>query len=203
MICVRLRPRVRRVSSRTLVLKRATACGAMRRRGASFPPVKLKPRNLRTLGLATALLALFTFSLRRLARSFSMPAIARPLAADIDIAVIGVAYEAVAAFLQLLVQHVQHQIRQQRRERAALRRALLRRADKAALHDTRAHECTDELQDALVSNPSPPSGWIEDFHLQAVVQYSAHQKKSPARAAGLFIGAEAARYFTEATFPNW
>src|SRR5262249_24896839 len=64
-----------------------------------------------------------------------------------------VAYEAVAAFLQLLVQHVQHQIRQQRRERAALRRALLRRADKAALHDTRAQECTDELQDALVSNP--------------------------------------------------
>jgi hypothetical protein len=27
------------------------------------------------------------------------------------------------------------------------------------------------------ANPSPPSGWIEDFHLQAVVQYSAHQKK--------------------------
>src|SRR6266567_2061826 len=31
------------------------------------------------------------------------------------------------------------------------------------------------------ANPSPPSGWIEDFHLQAVVQYSAHQK-SPAGA---------------------
>jgi hypothetical protein len=29
------------------------------------------------------------------------------------------------------------------------------------------------------------------------------QKQSPARAAGLFIGAEATRYFTEATFPNW
>src|SRR5206468_4718554 len=29
------------------------------------------------------------------------------------------------------------------------------------------------------ANPSPPSGWIEDFHLQAVVQYSAHQKKAP------------------------
>ena len=28
------------------------------------------------------------------------------------------------------------------------------------------------------ANPSPPSGWIEDFHLQAVVQYSAHQKKA-------------------------
>jgi hypothetical protein len=35
------------------------ASGAMRRRG-SLPPVKLKPKNLRTLGLATALLALLT-----------------------------------------------------------------------------------------------------------------------------------------------
>ena len=67
---------VRRVSSRTLALKRASACGAMQRRGCS-PYVKLKPRNLRTLGLATALLALLTFSLRRLARKFSMPAITR------------------------------------------------------------------------------------------------------------------------------
>jgi hypothetical protein len=29
------------------------------------------------------------------------------------------------------------------------------------------------------ANPSPPSGWIEDFHLQAVVQYSAHQQEAP------------------------
>jgi hypothetical protein len=50
------------------------ACGAIRRRGCS-PPVKLKPRNLRTLGLATALFALLTLSLRRLARNYSMPAI--------------------------------------------------------------------------------------------------------------------------------
>ena len=35
------------------------------------------------------------------------------------------------------------------------------------------------------ANPSPPSGWIEDFHLQAVVQYSAHQQKAR-RDAGLF-----------------
>jgi hypothetical protein len=61
---------VRRVSSRILALKRASAAGAMRRRG-SFPLVKLKPRNLRTLGLAIALLALLTFSLRRLARNLS------------------------------------------------------------------------------------------------------------------------------------
>jgi hypothetical protein len=29
------------------------------------------------------------------------------------------------------------------------------------------------------------------------------QKQSPACVAGLFIGAETTRYFTEATFPNW
>src|ERR1700745_1116252 len=33
------------------------------------------------------------------------------------------------------------------------------------------------------ANPSPPSGWIEDFHFQAVVQYSAHQK-NPGRSRG-------------------
>src|SRR5205807_9625694 len=27
------------------------------------------------------------------------------------------------------------------------------------------------------ANPSPPSGWIEEFHLQAVVLYSAQQTK--------------------------
>src|SRR5262249_59525994 len=75
--------------SRTLALKRASACGAMRRRG-SCPAVKLKPRNLRTLGLATALLALLTFSLRRLVRNVSMLAITRSPrlpAAHIDVAV--------------------------------------------------------------------------------------------------------------------
>ncbi len=39
--------------------------------------VKLKPRNLRTLGLATALLALLTLSLRRFSRNRSIPAITR------------------------------------------------------------------------------------------------------------------------------
>jgi hypothetical protein len=43
--------------------------------------------------------------------------------------------------------------------------------------------CDDLSPEGLrFANPSPPSGWIEDFHLQAVVQYSAHQK-SPRRVA--------------------
>ena len=90
---------MRRVSSRTLALKRAIACGAMRRRG-SVPLVKLKPRNLRTLGLATALLALLTLSLRRLVKEpfdAGHHPLACPLTAHIDVAVVGVAHEAVAA----------------------------------------------------------------------------------------------------------
>src|ERR1700686_1981014 len=43
--------------------------------------------------------------------------LARPLAAHMDGAVVGVTHEVVAALLQFLVQHVQHQVRQQRRER--------------------------------------------------------------------------------------
>jgi len=38
------------------------------------------------------------------------------------------------------------------------------------------------------ANPSPPSGWIEDFHLQAVVQYSAHQKRPRVSGAECFGG---------------
>ena len=54
---------------------------------------------------------------------------ARQLTADVDIAVVGIAREPVAALLQFLVQHIQHHIRQQRRERTALRGTLLRRTD--------------------------------------------------------------------------
>ncbi|MGY4287216.1 hypothetical protein ACVWXO_006436 [Bradyrhizobium sp. LM2.7] len=79
--------------------------------------------------------------------------LARLLTAHIDVAVIGVAHEAVAALLQLLVQHIQHQVRQQRRERAALRRAFLRRTDKPSFQHARGQKAADQLQEALVSNP--------------------------------------------------
>ena len=52
----------RRVSSRTRSLKRSTAFGAIRRFGVSAC-VKLKPRNFRSNGRATALFASFTLSL--------------------------------------------------------------------------------------------------------------------------------------------
>lgn len=39
------------------------------------------------------------------------------------------------------------------------------------------------------ANPSPPSGWIEDSHLQAVV-HARHTKKSPGARPGLWPAAE-------------
>jgi len=38
------------------------------------------------------------------------------------------------------------------------------------------------------ANPSPPSGWVEDFHLQAV-KHARHTQKRAAIAAALLIGA--------------
>jgi hypothetical protein len=35
---------------------------------------------------------------------------ARPLTANVDVAVIGVAHEVVAAHLQFLIQHIEHQV---------------------------------------------------------------------------------------------
>ncbi len=57
-----LTPRVRRVSSQTRSLSRATAWGAMRQRGCRCE-VKLKPRNFRSYGCATALFVEITLSL--------------------------------------------------------------------------------------------------------------------------------------------
>jgi len=54
-------PRVRRVRSRTRLLKRSIDFGAMRRFGFD-PLVKLNPRNLRSRGRATALFWLLTRS---------------------------------------------------------------------------------------------------------------------------------------------
>ena len=63
-----LTPRVRRVSSRTRFLKRPIAFGAIRRFG-SRPLVKLKPRNFRFHGRATALFCSFTGSLSFVVRN--------------------------------------------------------------------------------------------------------------------------------------
>jgi len=105
------------------------------------------------------------------------------LAAHIDVAVVGIAHEAVAALLQFLVQHVQHQVRQQRRERATLRRALLRRADQATVHHARCEERADELEDALVSHPlgNEPHQDVVVDPVEELFQVEVHHKAVPGR----------------------
>src|ERR1700722_8327929 len=79
--------------------------------------------------------------------------LACPLTANIDVAIVGITNKVVAALLQLLVQHVQHQVRQQRREWSALRRALLGRPDQPIRQHARGQKAADQLQDALVGYP--------------------------------------------------
>jgi hypothetical protein len=52
------------------------------------------------------------------------------------------------------------------------------------------------------ANPSPPSGWIEDFHLQAVV-HTRHTEKAPLkRGLEMMIGAKQlpAEHFADYSF---
>ena len=80
-------------------------------------------------------------------------AVAGAMAADVDVAVISIATESMAAPFQFLVQFVEHQIAQQWGERATLRSALLGRTDQPIFHHPGAKECPDELEHALVGHP--------------------------------------------------
>jgi len=77
----------------------------------------------------------------------------RSHAADVDAAVVRVAHEAMPASLKLPVQLVQHQVRQQRRQRSALRRSFLRRTDQPVLHHPSVQERSDESSHPLVGYP--------------------------------------------------
>src|ERR1035438_10217530 len=65
----------------------------------------------------------------------------RPLAAHVDIAIIGVAQVTVAASLQLTVEFVEHKVRQQWRKWASLGSALHAWADQSVLHHPGIQEC--------------------------------------------------------------
>jgi len=69
---------------------------------------------------------------------------------DINVRVIGIAHEAMASPFQLTVEFIEQDVRQQRRERAALRRPLLPMADNPARHDARFKVTADESEHALV-----------------------------------------------------
>src|SRR6516162_3328178 len=125
--CGRLIPRVRRVMSRIWVLNLSRAFGAMRRSLPSFE--RLNPRDLRSSGRATALFASLTFSRSFLVRNRLTEAMTRSpaAAANVDVAVIRITAKAVTPSGQLLVEFVEHEVAQEGRERAALRRPLVHR----------------------------------------------------------------------------
>src|SRR6516162_6667955 len=136
--CGRLIPRVRRVLFRTCVLNLSRAFGAMRRSLPSFE--MLNPRNLRSSGRATALFASLTFSRSLLVRNRLIEAMTRSPArrVRIDVAVVGVPAEAVAASGQFFVEVVKHEIAKDGRKRAALRRPPIHRTDQTVFPSPRS-----------------------------------------------------------------
>ena len=75
------------------------------------------------------------------------------VAANIDVAVIGITHEAMAPVLEFPVQLIKHKVRQQRRQRATLRRALIRRVDQPVFHHPRGQIAADKLEQPLVGHP--------------------------------------------------
>ena len=150
-----LTPRVRLVSSRIRSLNRSTAFGAIRRFGVPAL-VKLNPRNFRSHGRATALFCWFTLSLSfardesRKAFHHSFPC---PPAANVDIAVVRIPREPETAPLQLPVELVEHDVRQQGRQRPALRRPFIHRTHQPVFHHSGLQKRPDQLQQPLVANP--------------------------------------------------
>ena len=166
-------------------MNRASACGAMRRRG-SLPAREAEAQELAHARLGHRALGLVDLELETLGQEpldARHHPLARPLTAHIDVAVVGVAHEAMAALLQFLVQHVQHQVRQQRRERPALRRAFLRRADQPVRQHARSQKAADQLQDALVSHPlghQPHQDVVVD-PVEELLQVDIHHDAVPGR----------------------
>src|SRR5260370_699405 len=152
--CGRLMPRVRRVISRTCVLNLSRAFGAMRRSLPSFE--MLNPRNLRSSGCATALFASLTFSQPQLLGQEPADRGHHPLAgaaaANIDVAVVRVTAEAVPPPGQFLVEIVEHEVAQERRERTApcLRRGRLCGVP-SSTGLTRPSSITPDLRNARMS----------------------------------------------------
>ncbi len=88
------------------------------------------------------------------ARDIPLHPLSRPLAADVDVAVVRIPHEAVFAPFQLSIQFVEHQVRQEWREWPTLRRALLHRTHQPVLHHARREERPHQLEHPLVGDPS-------------------------------------------------
>src|SRR5882724_1827322 len=106
-------PRVRRVSSRIFCLQRNKAFGETRRFGI-LVVAEAEPQELplswsghRTLGLVHLKLE----PSREEARDIRHHPLSRPLAADIDVAVVRIPHEAMLAPFELAVEFVEHDVR--------------------------------------------------------------------------------------------
>src|SRR5207302_5662749 len=77
----------------------------------------------------------------------------RPLAADVDIAVVRITNKAMSPALQLPVEFVEHEVTEQWRKWSPLRSPFHARTDQPVLHHPGIQECPDELQQPLVPDP--------------------------------------------------
>jgi hypothetical protein len=76
-----------------------------------------------------------------------------PSAAHVDITIVRIPCEPKPAPLQLPVELVEHDVRQQGRQRSALRRPLVHRTHQPAFHHPSREKRPDQLQQPLVANP--------------------------------------------------
>src|SRR5262249_39348808 len=101
---------------------------------------------------ATALFSLLILSLSFLLMKLVMLSITRSPArcANVDIAIVRISHESMTAPLQLAIQFVQHNVREQRRQWSALRRSLIDRTYQAVFHHSGVHECPNQLEHSLI-----------------------------------------------------
>ena len=147
-----LHPLLRAVTSRTRSLKRAIVFGANRSCGP-LRRKKLKPQKLPVLRSVD--FALFFVKLKAQApfdeaADGAHRSVPCALAANVNVAVVGVAAEPVTPLLQFLVELVEHDVGQQGRERPALRRALVASPPPPLEHHSGSQVATNQVQDALV-----------------------------------------------------
>jgi hypothetical protein len=83
---------------------------------------------------------------------------ARRLGTNVDVHVVGVAAKAVAPGLQHLVQVVEKEVGEQRRQRTALRRALETPDANALAHHPRFQEAANDPEQAFVANAPGQTG---------------------------------------------
>src|ERR1700694_4329014 len=150
-----LTPFARRVISRIRCLNRSKAFGAM----APLPPGprrKAEPEKLPFLRSCHRTLSLIYLELELLcdeSRNALHHPLPRPLAANVDIAVIRISNEAMAPALQLPVEFVEHEVTEQWRKWTSLRSPFHARTDQRVLHHPGLQKCPNEFHQPLVFNP--------------------------------------------------